>query len=131
MKLQLELIGSAMILLALVHLAFPRYFAWKESLAGQTLLHRQVVKVHTFFIALTVFLMGLLCLTSARLLVDTVLGRRIALGLAFFWGCRLLIQLFGYSTKLWRGKPFETAVHVAATLAWVWFTAVFAWVAAA
>jgi hypothetical protein len=129
MKLHLDLIGSVMILLALAHAFFPRYFAWKENLAGLSLLHRQMMKVHTFFIALIILLMGLLCLTSSTELVHTALGRRVALGLGIFWGARLLAQLFGYSTKLWRGKPFETLVHIVFTIAWTYFTAVFVWIA--
>jgi hypothetical protein len=37
----------------LLHLAFPRYFRWKEETAGLSLMTRQVLHVHTFFIAFT------------------------------------------------------------------------------
>jgi len=112
--------------LALIHAIFPRHFRWKEETAGLSLLTRQILHVHTFFIALTVFLMGLLCLTSAADLIHTPLGRRICLGLAAFWGIRLLIQFFGYSAALWRGKPFETAMHVLFSLFWSFLTGLFA-----
>jgi len=118
-----------MILLALAHAAFPRYFDWKETLSSLSLVNRQIMKIHTFFIALATFLMGLLCLTSATDLVQTTLGRRLALGLGIFWGVRLLFQLFGYSTELWRGKPFETLVHIAFTIVWAYISAVFLWIA--
>ena len=131
MERHLELIGAALVLLALVHLAIPRYCGWNEGLAGLSLLNRQMMKVHTFFIALAVLLMGLLCLTSAADLVQTVLGRRIALGLAIFWSFRLVVQLFGYSTELWRRKPFETSVHLLFTVLWAYIAAVFLWVATA
>ena len=111
--------------LALLHAVFPRYFRWKEETAGLSLLTRQILHVHTFFIALTVFLMGLLCVTSGADLMHTSLGRRICFGLAVFWGIRLVIQFFGYSSKLWRGKAFETFAHVAFTLFWAWLTALF------
>jgi hypothetical protein len=68
--------------------------------------------IHAFFVGLAVLLMGVLCLTSASDLVSTPLGRRVAKGLAAYWGLRLLVQLFGYSSRLWRGKAFETSVHV-------------------
>lgn len=125
----LNLIGVTMILLALAHAAFPRYFDWKETLSSLSLVNRQIMKIHTFFIALATFLMGLLCLTSATDLVQTTLGRRLALGLGIFWGVRLLFQLFGYSTELWRGKPFETLVHIAFTIVWAYISAVFLWIA--
>lgn len=125
MQQQLELIGGVMIVIALVHVVFPRYFAWKKELAGLSLVNRQMMQVHAFFIALTVLLMGLLCLTSSEALVRSELGRRVALGLGVFWTVRLLIQLFGYSPRLWRGKRLETALHVVATGVWTWFSVVF------
>ncbi|HWA24115.1 MAG TPA: hypothetical protein VG734_00465 [Lacunisphaera sp.] len=85
--------------------------------------------MHTFFIALVVFLMGLLCLTSPAELSGTPLGKRVTVGLAGFWLIRLLVQFFGYSSELWRGKRLETAVHVVFSALWAYLTAVFAWVA--
>ncbi len=83
-----------MIVIALAHAIFPRYFAWKEELASLSLMNRQMMKIHSFFIALAVFLMGLLCVTSSTELIGTELGRKIALGLGVFWTVRLLAQLF-------------------------------------
>ena len=83
------------------------------------------MKVHTFFIAFIVLLMGLLCLTSASELIETDLGRKITLGFAIFWVARLFFQLFIYSSKLWKGKTFETTVHIFFTLLWIYFGGVF------
>lgn len=130
MTTHLDLIGVALISIALAHAVFPRRFAWKEELASLSLMNRQMMKVHSFFIALAVLLMGLLCLTSAADLIGTVLGRKIALGLGVFWGVRLLVQLFGYSPRLWRGKRLETVLHLALTVLWAYFTAVFLLIAA-
>ena len=47
-------------------------------------------------------------------------------GLTTFWFLRLLMQWFYYSPQLWRGQPFNTAMHVAFTATWVYFTATFA-----
>jgi len=129
METHLKATGVLLILLALIHVVFPKHFHWREELARLSLLNRQVMVVHTFFIALAVFLMGLLCLTSSAGLSGTPLGKRVALGLAVFWLARLLIQLFGYSSELWRGKRFETAVHVVFSALWAYLTAVFSWVA--
>ncbi len=85
--------------------------------------------VHTAFIALAVLLMGVLCLIAPAELMNTQLGRKISLGLAIFWGCRLLVQFFGYSPKLWRGKRFETSMHILFTLLWIYLTTIFAIIA--
>ena len=82
MNRHLEIIGTAMILLALAHVFFPKHFGWKKELASLSLLARQMMYVHTAFIALAVLLMGVLCLTAPAELVGTPLGRKIALGLA-------------------------------------------------
>lgn len=125
MKNQLIYIGILLIILALIHIIFPKYFNWKKELASLNLINRQMMTVHTFFIALTVFLMGLLCVTSADEIIETPLGKKIALGLGVFWGIRLVIQFFGYSSKLWKGKKFETTVHIVFSSLWLYLTIVF------
>ncbi len=125
MKTLFEICGLGLVGLSLMHAGFPRYFGWKTELAGLSPINREMMKVHTLFIALTVLLMGLLCLSSATLLMDTVLGRRVSLGLGLFWGLRLGIQIFGYSSSLWRGKRFETAVHILFTVFWSMLTFTF------
>ena len=110
MEFHFKLVGILLMLLALFHAGFPRYFKWSEQLSSLDLLHRQIMKIHTFFIAFTVFLIGLLCFTSAEQLLDTVLGNKITIGLAVFWTLMLFQQMFGYSGKLWRGKKFETTM---------------------
>ncbi len=125
MQTLLETAGWLLIGLGLLHAVFPRHFRWREETAGLTLLTRQILHIHTFFIGLTVCLMGLLCVTSAADLTDTPLGRRICLGLGAFWGIRLFLQFFGYSSRLWRGKPFETMMHLLFSLLWVFLTVLF------
>jgi hypothetical protein len=81
--------------------------------------------VHTFYIALTVFLIGLLCVTSASELIETSIGRKISLGLTVFWTIRLFTQIFIYSPMLWKGKTFETIVHILFTIFWAYMSLVF------
>jgi hypothetical protein len=128
MENHLNIAGVLLIALALLHVVFPRYFRWKETTVSLEPVTRQILYVHTFFIALTVLLMGLLCLSSAKLLIDSALGSRICLGLAIFWSVRLFFQFFGYSPDLWRGKIFETTVHIVFSFLWLYLSAVF-WVA--
>ena len=125
MLLQLRIIGFALVVLALLHAAFARYFNWRTEFAPVSLINRQMMYVHTFFVAFMVLLMSVLCLTSASDLVSTPLGRRVALGCGVFWLARLLIQFFGYSSELWRGKRFETGVHVVFIGFWSYLSAVF------
>ena len=125
MELHLKIIGILLIALALIHIIFPKYFKWKTELRSLSLINRQMVYVHSFFIALVVFLMGLLCLISANEIVNTTLGKRISLGLGIFWLARLFIQLFGYSSKLWKGKSLETSIHIVFSFFWAYLTLVF------
>jgi hypothetical protein len=127
MEIHYKLIGVLLMALALVHVIFPKYFHWKEELKSLSLINRQMMTVHTFFIALVVFLMGMLCLTSTTELIETNLGKTISLGLGIFWSTRLFIQFFGYSTELWKGKTFETIVHILFSLLWTYLSVVFLW----
>ena len=111
--------------LAFIHIIFPKYFNWKTELQHLSLMNKQMMTVHTFFIALNVFLMGLLCFTSANDLTQTDLGKNISLGLGAFWTIRLFFQLFVYSSKLWRGKVMETTVHIIFTGFWTYLSVVF------
>lgn len=81
--------------------------------------------VHTFFIALVVLLMGLCCIYAAEDILQTRLGHLLALGCFIFWAIRLLFQFFVYSPALWRGKRFETTVHVLFSFLWGYFSVVF------
>ena len=125
MELHLNIIGAILIVVALIHIGFPRYFKWKQELSTLSLKNRQIMMVHTLFIALMVLLTGLLCLTSAPELINTNLGKKISLGLGVFWTTRLLIQFFGYSPVLWRGKPFETIIHILFSLLWAYVSLIF------
>jgi hypothetical protein len=125
MELHFKVIGAILIVLALVHIIFPRYFNWVEELKPLSLINRQMMTTHTFFIALTVFLMGLLCFTSANELIVTDLGKKISLGFAVFWIIRLYFQFFGYSAELWKGKSFETIVHVLFSCLWSYLSVTF------
>jgi Mn2+/Fe2+ NRAMP family transporter len=125
MYTHLRIVGSLLIMLALLHFYFPRYFDWKRDFAPVSMINRQMFYVHSFFIAFVVFLMGVLCLTSSEELIGTVLGKRICLGIGLFWTARLFVQFFVYSSKLWRGKRRETIVHVLFSVFWIYFSSVF------
>lgn len=109
----------------MIHAFFPKYFNWNSELKSLSLINRQMMIVHTFFIAFTVFLMGLLCLTSSSELIETNLGKNISFGLGIFWTVRLAIQLFGYSKELWQNKIFETVIHLLFTIFWAYLSYIF------
>lgn len=125
MEIHVKIIGIILIVLAFVHTIFPKYFKWKEDFKNVSLINKEVMYVHTFFIALAICLMGILCLFSSNDLVETVFGKKICLGLAIFWTCRLLIQFFGYSTELWKGKIFETCIHILFSILWSYISLIF------
>lgn len=125
MILELQIIGILLMFLALIHIGFPKYFNWKEEQNSLSLINRQIMSVHTFFIALMVFLIGFLCFTSAVELIETSFGKKISLGLGIFWLIRLIFQLFVYSTKLWKGKMFESFMHIIFTIFWIYMSSIF------
>jgi len=58
MELQLKIIGYCLICLGLVHVIFPRQFKWRQELRSLSTINREMMYVHTFFIAVTLFLWG-------------------------------------------------------------------------
>ena len=125
MELHLKIIGILLMLLAFIHIFFPRYFKWKIELSSLSLINRQMMLIHAFFIAFIVLLMGILCLTSSSELISTHLGKQICLGLGIFWTVRFFVQLFGYSRLLWKGKTFETVIHILFTILWMYIGSTF------
>ena len=125
MEIHFKIIGILLMFLAIVHVIFPKYFNWKQEFQSVSLINRQMMFVHTFFIALAVFLMGILCLISSTDLIETKLGKTISLGFGIFWAARLFTQIFIYSKKLWKGKTFETAMHVFFLLLWTYLSVLF------
>lgn len=125
MELLLKLTGFVLIALGLFHVFFPKYFKWKEEFSRVSMINRQMMYVHSFFIAFVVVLIGLLCVTSATDLLKTPLGKKISLGISIFCITRLFIQFFGYSTSLWKGKTFETGIHILFSILWTGLSAVF------
>jgi hypothetical protein len=122
----LRIAGVLQIVLALLHLAFPRRFNWKEELARLSPLNRQIFLVHTFFICLVLVLIGALSLLAPDALLEpTRLSRLVLGGFATFWGLRLLCQFFVYDAALWRGHAFNSLVHVLFSLLWLYLTAVY------
>jgi hypothetical protein len=122
---QLTAAGFLLIVLALLHLIFPKYFNWKKELQHLSTVNRQMMVIHTFFITLVLLLMGLLCISSSESLISTALGKTISLGFAVFWTIRFAVQFLGYSKTLWKGKKFETTIHVLFSLLWVYLSLIF------
>lgn len=125
MEIHLKIVGSLLVALSLMHAVIPRYFNWAQELVSVSLITKQILYVHTFFIAFLVLLIGILCLGYTHELLNNPLGKVISLGLFIFWLVRLVFQFLVYSPKVWRGKRFETIMHVVFSLTWAYFTTVF------
>ncbi|MEX2218131.1 MAG: hypothetical protein WD749_05170 [Phycisphaerales bacterium] len=119
--------GGLMLVLAGLHLFFPRWLGWRADLAKLSLLNRQIFVVHTAFIVLVLVLMGLLSVAGTRMLLDrSPLAGAVLAGFTLFWGVRLLVQIGYYDERLWQGHAGRSVAHVVATLVWTYFTGVFA-----
>ncbi len=121
MELHLKIIGIIFISLSLVHIGFPKKFDWQNDLKNLSLINRQIMHAHTFFIALFVLLNGLLFVFYAKELIGNhPLSKALNIGLLIFWGFRSITQHFFYSSKLWSGKKFETSIHILFSLLWLY-----------
>ncbi len=125
MHIHLNIIGIVLVTLSFVHIKFPLYFNWKEELSKLSLMNKQMMQIHTFYIALTVFLIGILSVFFKDELINTNFGNKICFGLFVFWFLRLIFQLFVYSTELWKGKLFETVIHFLFTCFWAYMSIIY------
>ncbi|MGL4599215.1 MAG: hypothetical protein ACRCYO_16965, partial [Bacteroidia bacterium] len=48
----------------------------------------------------------------------------INLGFFIFWALRCVLQQVGYSSAIWKGKTFETAIHVFFSFFWLYISIV-------
>lgn len=128
MRILLIIAGSLQIVLAFAHLAFPARFHWKEEAARMSRLNEQIFHVHTFFLCLALVLFGVWTVVLAE---ELAAGSHAILsgGIAFFWFSRLFAQWFIYDTALWRGKLFETSVHIVFSVLWIFLTGMYTWAA--
>ena len=125
--LHLRLAGAGLMLLAFVHVFFPRRFGWREELPRLSLLNRQMFGVHVFFIALVLLFFGAVSLVLAEeLLAGGRLAQGVLTGFVVIWSLRLLTQLFVYDRSLWRGHRFNTTVHVVFSAFWTYLVVVYA-----
>jgi hypothetical protein len=105
---------------------FNGYFGWSAELAGVSLFTRRVFFVHTFFIAMTVTMMGAFSAAYAALLIEPQpLSRVVLAGMTLFWATRLIVQFTAYESAIWRGDSFRTVMHVAFSALWVYVTATY------
>lgn len=125
MEIHIKVIGVIFMLLGASHIFFPRLFHWKEDLKSLMLINKQLMEIHTFFIAFMLVLFGLLCFYSSNDLLSTSLGNQLCIGLAVFWLVRLGVQLFGFSVVLWKGKRKETSIHLLLIILWSYIASVF------
>jgi len=123
LTVHLHVVGALLMALGLSHNFFNRYFGWDVELAAVSLLTRRVFFVHTFFVAMTVTMMGAFTVAYARLLVEPQpQSRAIVAGMAVFWGSRLTAQFCAYDSAIWRGDRFRTRMHVAFSIFWIYVT---------
>ncbi len=120
-----KIAGILLMILGPAHLYFYKYFDWEEESRKMSPLNGQIFLVHSFFISLVVLMMGILLFFYTRtLLMPSALGRLVLLGLLIFWSSRLIIQLFFYDVKLWKGNPLYTFVHISFTFLWTYLVVI-------
>jgi len=125
----LRVVGAALLILSPAHLWIGRHLSWRADASRMSAINRQIFHTHTFFLCLTLAMMGTLCLFYTQTLTTpTPLARVVLWGLMIFWGARLIFQWFVYEWSHWRGHRLYTFVHVVFTLMWAYFTLTF-WLA--
>ena len=124
--LLLRVTGLGMVALSVAHLPIGRILEWNADVKLLKPENAAVFHSHLFFLCLSLILLGGALLLGAEDFVErTDLGKWIAGMLLVFWSFRLYRQWFGFPQELWRGKTFETRIHLLFTLVWICVVTVF------
>jgi hypothetical protein len=115
------------LLIAVLNLGLVRIMRWQDDLERMPLLIREVFKVHSLFISITVATFGILTWRFADTIVlgGNELAKWMTGGIGIFWSVRAAIQWIGYSPSHWRGLPAQTAVHWTLFLVYGGFGAIY------
>ena len=108
----------------------PQVLDWKSTLNQLSPLFRQLVWVHGIFIVLVIIGFGVLSLCFANeIAAGTPLARGISALIAIFWGARLVVQFFVFDASAYLTNRFLKVGYHSLTVAFVYLTITYAWVA--
>lgn len=112
LPLLLRITGIGLILLAVIHVPISKRLKWKEQGALLTAENEMVFHVHTFFICVTLVMMGLPAFLAPEVFLEkSGMARWMSWSFCVFWVIRLYCQGFVYRAHLWRGRLLETRIH--------------------
>ena len=122
----LQFAGVTMIVLALAHFGLSKLLAWQEDTRKLTPINRQVFIVHTVFLAVGIFLLGLVCLFFAAAFFEKTTLATVATGsFAMCWLSRLVCQIFIFRSEITNNKQLNSFLQVAGTMLWTFYTGLF------
>ena len=113
LTLWLQTAAGFQLAVAILNLFLVRILDWKEELARLPLLIREVFRVHSWFISLTLFIFATMTWRFAGEIAraSDPFVRWLATGVGIFWGTRFVLQFAYYSSSHWRGHAARTLVH--------------------
>lgn len=123
----MQISGVSLIALSLFHLVLWRMLGWTAQIAKLEPLTARVFAVHTFFVAFVLLGLGLVSVIYVdELCAKSVLARAFLIFVVVFWTARLMVQIFVFDPVLWRGRPWRVWARLAASLAWLGYTSIYA-----
>lgn len=122
----LRVAGAGTIALAFAHIPMAKVLGWREDAARMSPQNASIFHVHTFFVCVMLAVMGARALFAPQIFIEhTTAAAWLSWTYALVWALRLYVQWFVFPQALWRGKRFETAIHVLFTVIWTALTALF------
>ena len=116
--------------LALASLALPRLLGWREQLAPQRPLIRQLFWTYAAYIWATNVCLGLVSIAAPQSLLDGGNLARLLCGyIACYWGARLGIQFFYFDRSDAPSGPFYRLSEAGLILLFSYLTALYGWIA--
>ena len=119
----LRFVAALQLGLAVLSFFLPRLMNWKDDIARMSPLVRDVFKIHSWFISITLVIWGVLTWRFGDEMAHapTTMSRWLCAAIGLFWGIRCVLQWTHYDSSHWRGIPSRTVMH------WTLFIGYAAW----
>jgi hypothetical protein len=107
------LAGGLQLAVASANFFAPKKLNYRENLARLSPIVREIFLIQCIYIVLILVAFALLCFAFAdELAGGSLLGRCLSGFLAFFWGLRIVMQLFHYNREIKQQHPIYNALFL-------------------
>jgi hypothetical protein len=126
-EISLKIVALVQLGISVLNLFLIRMMRWKDDMDQMPLLIREVFKVHSWFISLTVLIFSVMTWKFASEMVQgtNLACTWLACLIGAFWLFRTFLQIAYYSSSHWRDRLGRTLIHISCLIVYGGMAAVY------